>query len=127
MAQKDFERLIIKTIYSNKNICDKVIPLLSSDWFDDDLLINLSDTIVTFFQSHERMPNVLETKLLLKNTQSLLNEFDECLKIPDEEAFTDFILETIEEFIQKKKLFHAARDIVDSTKKNGKVKERISR
>lgn len=126
MAQKDFEQLIIKSIYTNSIIADKVLPVLSSDWFDDEILISLSDVIVTFFQQHERLPNVLETKILLKNTTSLLNEFDECLKINDEEVTTDFILETIEEFVQKKKLFHAAREIVDATKKPGKITSRTS-
>lgn len=121
MAQKDFERLIIKSLYSNESISNKILPMFSYDWFDDELLINISNTISTFFQEHERIPNVLETKLLLKNNTSALNEFEECLKIPDEEASTDFILTQIEEFIQKKKLFHAARDIVEEIKKPGKV------
>lgn len=123
---QDFERLIIKSIYRDSIISAKILPILSYDWFDNSLLIKISNIIISFFQEHERIPNVLETKLLLKNDDSLLKEFEECLKLADEDVSTDFILTELEEFIQKKKLFHAARDIVEEIKKPGKVQKRIS-
>lgn len=44
----DFEKLIIKALYSNKEVESKVIPELKSEWFFSGEAINIVNNIIEF-------------------------------------------------------------------------------
>ena len=110
----DFEKLIIKTLFSNADVCSKVLPSLNEGWFSDIDCKIVAQEIIDFNGKYGRMPNVLETKQLLNrnNNVETLEAFKECMDIPDEEANTEFLLSEIEEFVRKKLCYNASNEIV---------------
>ena len=110
MKQNEFERVIIKALYSNTAVCSKVLPELKSTWFFDIDCKMIAEHILNFNTKFSRMPNVLETKKLMSD-ETVLSCFEQCLEIPDEEVNTDYILSEIEEFVRKKLMYNAAENI----------------
>lgn len=112
--KNDFEKLIIKTLFSNADVCSKILPSLKEYWFSDIDCKIIVQEIVDFNGKFGRMPNVLEMKQLLYNSNNEATEeiFKECLDIPDEEANTEFLLGEIEEFVRKKLCYNASNEIV---------------
>ena len=110
----DFEKLIIKTLYSNPDVSSKVLPSLKEGWFSDIDCKIIAKEIIDFNGKFGRMPNVLETKQLLNcnNNIETSDVFKECIDIPDEDANTEFLLSEIEEFVRKKLCYNASNEIV---------------
>ena len=110
----DFEKLIIKTLFSNADVCSKVLPSLNEGRYSYIVSKIVDKEIIDFNGKYGRMPNVLETKQLLNrnNNVETLEVFKECMDIPDEEANTEFLLSEIEEFVRKKLCYNASNEIV---------------
>lgn len=110
MKQNEFERVIIKALYSNTAVCSKVLPELKSTWFFDIDCKMIAEHILNFNTKFSRMPNVLESKKLMSD-DTVLACFEECMKIDDDEVNTDYILSEIEEFVRKKLMYNASENI----------------
>ena len=112
----EFEKIIIKAIYLNPTVRDKILPVLDVKWFNNNLnLGKIVKSIIAFNNQYEAMPNTIEIRRLL-NDDELIKEFDSCMSIPDEEIDTKFIIKEIEKFVQLKKLWQSASNIVDYCK-----------
>lgn len=110
MKQNEFERVIIKALYSNAAVCSKVLPELKTSWFFDIDCKMIAEHILNFNTKFSRMPNVLETKKLM-NDETVLACFEQCMEIPNDEVNTDYILSEIEEFVRKKLMYNASENI----------------
>jgi len=121
----DFEKLIIKALYSNKEVESKVIPELKSEWFFSGEAINIVNNIIEFNGKYNKMPNVIETERILKDDR-VLTYFKECLSLQDEEVNTEFILGEIEEFVKKKLLINTSSKIQSYVLENKKIEGSFS-
>lgn len=108
MITKDFEKIIIKTLFANPTICSKVLPALSVKWFSEYDTKAIVEKIIEFNTKYSSMPNAIELKRLITDEKTL-GVLNETLDIKDEEVNTPFIKSEIEEFVRKKLLYNEAR------------------
>ena len=106
MKENDFEKVVIKALFSNETVRNKVLPSLKEEWFGFDIENKLIvRKILDYNTKYGDMPNVLETKRMLTE-ESTAKTFDEILSISDEEVNTKYILNEIEEFVRKKLIYN---------------------
>ena len=110
MKQNEFERVIIKSLYSNADVCSKVLTELNESWFFYIDCKLIAKKIIDFNTNFSRMPNVLETRRMITDEEQL-NTFEDSISIADEEVNTDYILKEIEEFVRKKLMYNASEKI----------------
>lgn len=111
MTQNDFEKVIIKALYSNANVCSKVLPELKEKWFSDIDCRIISRNIIDFNTKYGRMPNVIETSRMISD-ETVHSTFKKCISLPDEEVNTDFLLNDIQDFVRKKMAYNVSEEIV---------------
>lgn len=112
----DFEKVILKSLYTSANVRNKVIPLLNTNWFRGNLeMINIIDEIIDFNTKHERIPQPLELRRLLTNHKKpdALDYFNDSMKLPDT-VITEYIIEEIEDFVRSKLKWNCAQDVIRS-------------
>lgn len=115
MVNVQFPHLILKAIYSNSNVRNRVIPYLSADWFRENQNISsIVSKILDYMEKFGQFPTVIESRMMLRTDQGMLEEFDAAIAIPDDEANTEFMLQDIQEFIRKKLLYEATVKIQES-------------
>ena len=115
MVNVQFPHLILKAIYSNSNVRNRVIPYLSADWFRENQNISsIVSKILDYMEKFGQFPSVIESRMMLRTDQGMLEEFDAAIAIPDDEANTEFMLQDIQEFIRKKLLYEATVKIQES-------------
>ena len=110
MKASEFERIIIKSLFVDESLRNKVLPELKTDWFfeiDNRLIVS---SILDFNAKFGQMPNALEMKRLLAD-DTVLTAFENCMSIKDEEVQTPFLLQEIEEFVRKKLMYNVANDV----------------
>ena len=110
----DFEKVILKAIYSNAIVRNKVMPLINENWFRGKIeMIDIVNTMLDFSAKHERIPQPLELRRLLddQKKQNARDYFNESMKLPDSQI-TEFIMEEIQDFVSKKLQFNCAQDII---------------
>lgn len=110
MNTKDFEKIIIKALFSNQSICSKVLPALSMKWFSEFDTKSIVEKIIDFNTKYSSLPNAIELKRMITDEKTL-KVFDEILDIKDEEVNTPYIKGEIEEFVKKKLLYNEAEAI----------------
>lgn len=110
MKEKDFEKIIIKSLYSNTDVCSKVLPELKSNWFYNVDYKWIAEHILNFNTKYSRMPTKLETQRLI-NDENVLSSFNECMELNDSDVSTDYILGEIEEFVRKKMMYNTSEAI----------------
>lgn len=128
MNTTDFENVIIKALFANETVKNKVLPELQSSWFFDFDNKQIIEKIIDFNTKFGKMPNVLETRRMLSD-ETVLSAFDSCMMIKDEEVNTEFIIEEIEEFVRRKLLYNTSEEIVKYCKtgtSSGSFSDKIS-
>lgn len=111
-----FEKIILKALYVNGAVRNKVLPLLTSNWFRGNIeMIGIVDEIVDFNERHERIPQPQELRRILAehNKKSAREYFDDSIKLPDC-VITDYIMEEIQDFVRRKLMLNCSSDIVKS-------------
>lgn len=96
-----FEKLLIKFIFNNVDVREKIIPFLDSEIFDGFETKDLVKVIIKFIDEYSKFPTVPELKFKISNKET----YDcllECLEIDISEYNETFILEQIEEFFKRK-------------------------
>ena len=109
MKSTEFERIIIKALFVNKEVNTKVLPYLTDKWFfdvDNKLIVK---SIIDFTSKFNSMPSVLEVKRLLTDAGTC-DVFEKIMAIKDEEAMTEFMLDEIEEFVRRKLIYRASEE-----------------
>lgn len=129
-----FEKLLIKFIFNNVDVREKIIPFLDSEIFDGFETKDLVKVIIKFIDEYSKFPTVPELKFEISNKET----YDcllECLEIDVSEYDQDFILEKIEEFFKRKMISNelvnanikVRQDSVDSLNDvPDKIREKLS-
>lgn len=110
----EFEKVILKALYVNGTVRNKVMPLINTNWFRGNFeMISIIEEIIDFNEKHERVPQPLELRRLLSEhkKQSSLDYFNGAMKLPDS-AITEFIMEEIQDFVKDKLQWNCAQDII---------------
>lgn len=101
MTDREFEQVVIKTIYANPAVAGKITPLLDNSWFLDPDHKYIANAIIKHNAQWGETPNAIEVKRTLTDERSVA-AFDACMAIPDENVNTKFILKEIEEFVRRR-------------------------
>lgn len=107
-----FEQVLIKLLFFNLDIQQKVFPFLTVDIFDKIENKNIVQRILDFYKKVSKFPNVSELKLDLIEDEDQQKYFIEIIETDISEYDSKFLLEKIEEFFKKKLIFH---EIVKAT------------
>lgn len=101
MTDREFEQVVIKTIYANPTVAGKITPMLDETWFLDPDHKYIAKAIIKHNAAWGECPNAIEVKRALTDERSVA-EFDTCMAIPDENVNTPYILKEIEEFVRRR-------------------------
>lgn len=107
-----FEQVLIKLLFFNLDIQQKVFPFLTVDIFDKIENKNIVQRILDFYKKVTKFPNISELKLDLIKDEDQQKYFIEIIETNISEYDSKFLLEKIEEFFKKKLIFH---EIVKAT------------
>lgn len=107
-----FEQVLIKLLFFNLDIQQKVFPFLTVDIFDKIENKNIVQRILDFYKKVSKFPNISELKLDLIKDEDQQKYFIEIIETNISEYDSKFLLEKIEEFFKKKLIFH---EIVKAT------------
>ena len=110
MVNQDFEKVIIKPLYSNPSICAKVLPELTDKWFSEYDTKAIVNKIIEFNTKYSNLPNAIELKRMITDEKTL-KVLDDALAIADAEVNTPYLISEIEEFVKKKLLYNISSDI----------------
>lgn len=110
MVNQDFEKVIIKALYSNQSICTKVLPELTDKWFSEYDTKAIVNKIIEFNTKYSNLPNAIELKRMITDEKTL-KVLDDIFAIADEEVNTPYLISEIEEFVRKKLLLNQATKI----------------
>lgn len=127
MVNVQFPHLIIKTLFTNRSVRDRILPYLTPDWFRENTnIFTIVEKIVCYVEKYGNFPNTIETRNMIRNDQGILEEFDASIAIPEEECNTEYILDDIEEFIRKKLIYQVTIEIQEQLFKPKKDGEELS-
>lgn len=115
MLDRDFEQVIIKTIYANPEIAGKIVPVLDESWFLDPDHRYIAKAIISHNAEWGATPNAIEMQRILTDERSVI-EFNKCMAIPDEQVRTEFLLKEIEDFVQRRLVKRAVDKSTDYCK-----------
>lgn len=110
MTDIEFEQIIIKAIYANSSVSSKVVPELNTDWFINVDHKYIVDAILNYNAKFSAVPNVIETRRLLKDERTV-TEFNKCMDIADDDVNTPYLLNEIQDFVRKRLLRKVQVDI----------------
>jgi len=100
-----FEKILIKFLFGDKEVREKILPFLVVDIFDGFATKEIIQTIIDFVSKNESFPTIPEMKLELHSKDAYDGLF-ECLDIDIEEYNRDFILEKLEDFFKRKMILN---------------------
>ncbi|MFA5484944.1 MAG: DnaB-like helicase C-terminal domain-containing protein [Candidatus Pacearchaeota archaeon] len=116
MTSKDplfFEKILIKFLYTNEKVRDRVMPYLNVEIFDDKNNIELMKHIFSFDNKYERFPTIKESRIDIKSKEV----HDHLMKITQmdtSEYDNEFLLDEIEGFLKKKIIWNLSLDIAEN-------------
>ena len=96
-----FEQVLIKFLFTDTNVRDKVYPYLSLNVFDDKSNEQLVAKILRFEEKYEKFPTFKEMKLYLK-TPDLFERLGEIINVDVTEFQHEFLIEQIEGWFKSK-------------------------
>jgi len=99
-----FEKVLIRFLFIDEKVRDKVMPFLVPEIFEDHKNIQLIKSVMSIMGRFEHFPSVPEMKIELNNEETY-NRLIEIMEMNVTEYKNDFLLGTIENFI-KNKLVH---------------------
>lgn len=101
-----FEKLLIRYMFVDVDVRDKVLPYLTVDVFDDGVCIDIVKTTLKHLEEYQKFPSPKQMKFCLSS--ETWNAFVDICDIDVSEYDRDFILDMLEEFYKKK----LAREII---------------
>lgn len=96
-----FEKILIRFLFIDDKIRDKVLPFLVPEIFEDHKNIQLIKTILAILEKFEHFPSVPEMKIEL-NSEEVYNRLIEIMEMDISEYKKEFLLSQIEDFIRDK-------------------------
>lgn len=112
-----FENVIIKFLFTNTEIRDKIFPFLKVKLFDDRMNIGIITKYLRYYQKFNNFPTISEMKLEIEDKDT----FDHLIEIKDldvSEFKQEFLLSEIEDFFKKKLILSVITDTAESLTKD---------
>jgi len=111
ISPQEYEKIIIKLLFKDKEIQERIFPYLCKEVFDSSLeTLRLYDSITSYNQQYDKFPSEQELEIFLK-TEDLTKTWQEVKAVDVAEDLEDAkaTLEQVENYI-KMKLIMAAKD-----------------
>jgi len=106
------ENIIMKFLYTDSVVRDKVLPYFRFSLFDNTENVEIIKFIKKFMIKYEKFPNLKETRLKFKNAEAY-NHLREVLKIDITEYSQEVILGEIQEYIKQKSLMDVCYKVAE--------------
>jgi len=116
-----FEKILIKLMFTEDKVRDRVMPFLVPDIFDDHKNIQIIKDVIQFNKRFEKFPSVAEMKLDMKNEEAF-NQLFEIMDMDVSEYKSEFLEGEIEDFFRKKLISNVNVDVAMSLN-NDKMEE----
>lgn len=105
-----FEKVLIKLLFNENNLRDRVMPFLDPSIFDDHKNIQIIKDIINFNNEFDKFPTVSELKIHMKD-EGAFNQLFEIMDMDVSEYKTEFLTSEIEDFFRKKLIHHVNVDV----------------
>lgn len=115
-----FEKLLIKYMFSDKDVREKLIPYLTVDVFDDSACIDIVKLVQKHMEEYQKFPSAKQLKLVMDG--STWNDLVDIGNIDTSEYDRDFILDQLEEFFRNKLANEVILEARDGLVNDDKVK-----
>lgn len=115
-----FEKIIIKLLFVNNKVRDKVLPFLQESLFDNEEHKSIIKKILYFYDKHTKFPSISDLKLKLDDTDG--DSYKEILELNISEYTIEELLEGVENFFKEKMVNNVNVSIMDKLTE-GKVDE----
>ena len=96
-----FEKVLIRFLFIDEKIRDKVLPFLIPEIFEDHKNVRLIQAVMAIMSKYEHFPSVPEMRIELKE-EEVYNRLIEIMEMDVTEYKKDFLLGAIEDFIRNK-------------------------
>lgn len=104
-----FEKLVIKFLFSNQEVREKIYPFLSPKIFDDINHIQIIKKIMEFYDKYKKFPKINDLKLCI-DKEEIYNVLKSIMEIDTSEYDNDLLLDEIEDFFKKKLILNVITD-----------------
>lgn len=116
-----FEKVLIKFLFSDDKVRDKVIPFLVPEIFEDHKNVQLIKCALKMNERFENFPTIPEMRIELDN-EEVYNRLMEIMDMDVSEYKTEFLIEQVEDFIRDK-LIHNVNVEIAMNLSNGEFEE----
>ena len=106
------ENIIMKFLYTDKELRDKIIPYLRFSIFDEVENVELIKFIKKFMTKYNKFPNVKETRLKIKDPD-VYSHLRKVMKMDTSEYSTEMIIGETEDFIRQKCIMDVCFKVVE--------------
>ena len=117
--EDNIENVIIKLMYTNKDVREKVLPYIRFSLFELVENIELVKFIKKFIERYDKFPSVKETRLKIKKPE-LYEHLKGCVGIDTSEYTDEIILDEIQDYIKEKCVMDVCVGIVEKIN-NGEI------
>lgn len=115
----DYEKFIIKLLFTNESARDKIYPVLDPEIFDGDFgHVEITEKFIEFKEKYSQYPSIRDFRNYLTN-KDVFEVFNKIMDSDFSEINQDFINEEAEEFFKKKLLINHALRIVETVRSKG--------
>jgi len=112
-----FEKVIIKFLFTEPEIRDKIFPFLKAKVFDDRKNIIIVKKFLSHHEKYDNFPTISEMKVEVEDEET----FEHLMEIKDldiSEYKEDFLLNQIEDFFKKKLVLNVITDTAENLTKD---------
>jgi len=112
-----FENLLVKFLYTNEDVRDRVMPFLTTDVFEDKTNVDIVNHVMAFDEKYDKFPTVKESKLSMNNKE-MYEQLVYNVGIDTSEYENEFLFEEIEGFLKSKLVWNLSVDIAQNVSNN---------
>ena len=116
MSDKDprfLEDVLLKFMYTNEEVRDKVIPFLDVELFDRKENVEIVKHITSFMKRFTKFPNVKESKIDLESVE-VYDHLKNIMNIDTDEYSGAFLLGELEDFFKRKMISNVCTNTIIS-------------
>lgn len=114
----EFEAILVKLLFQNTDIRDKVVPVLKVDLFEDFNCKEIVKYILYFENKFQRFPTISDLRLKLTDKE-VFDGLTDILNKNIDDISKDVLHEEVENFFKTKLVYNFVSDIVTSMKTDG--------
>jgi len=118
MSEQDplfFENLLVKFMYTNEDVRDRVMPFLTTEIFEDKSNVDIVNHIMAFDEKYDKFPTLKESKISIP-TKEAYEHLKDVVGIDTTDYDNEFLLEEIEGFLKSKLIWNLSLDVASHVK-----------